>query len=206
MPFDIPSIASCLSYTRIHVRGLINLNYTFNILFKVNAEAKVITNEVFILQFHYGIHSEIHPTLRNIFQAFYKDEYDRINELSYLMQYCFTCCKLRDTAIELGSKYTFFKTWNSLLNSNGSVNYSLIIWFFSSLKTLRVILKNANHPVIRYGKTVRIISLPNVKTEYFILKITFNFHSSSDCYTNWVKLYQYNPCFGYTVQVLFLLK
>ena len=65
--------------------------------------------------------------LRNVFQAFYKDEYDRINKLSY-----FKCSlasrinKLRDTAIELGSKCTFLKTWNSLLNNNGSLNYSLI--------------------------------------------------------------------------------
>ena len=116
-------------------------------------------------------------SLRNVFQAFYKNEYDRINELSY-----FKCSlasrinKLRDTAIELGSKYTFFKTWNSLLNNNGSLNYSLISWFFLSLKNLRVTLKNTNHPVITsitYGKTLRLISLPNVKTEYLILNIDF---------------------------------
>ena len=84
--------------------------------------------------------------------------------------------ELRDTAIELGSKYTFFKTWNSLLNNNGSLNYSLISWFFLSLKNLRVTLKNTNHPVITsitYGKTLRLISLPNVKTEYLILNIDF---------------------------------
>ena len=116
-------------------------------------------------------------SLRNVFQAFYKNEYDRINELSY-----FKCSlasrinKLRDTAIELGSKYTFFKTWNSLLNNNGSLNYSLISWFFLSLKNLRVTLKNTNHPVITsitYGKTLRLISLPNVKTEYLILNTDF---------------------------------
>ena len=80
--------------------------------------------------------------------------------------------ELRDTAIELGSKYTFFKTWNSLLNNNGS----LIIWLFSSLKKLRVTLKNVNHPVIScitYGKTLRLISLPTAKTEYLILNIDF---------------------------------
>ena len=83
-----------------------------------------------MFHFHDGIHSKILPTLleiRNVFQAIYKDEYDRINELSY-----FKCSltsginKLRDTAIELGSKYTFFKIWNSFLNNNGSLNYSLI--------------------------------------------------------------------------------
>ena len=101
-------------------------------------------------------------SLRNVFQAIYKDEYDRINELSY-----FKCSlasginKLRDTAIELPSKYTFFKTWNSLQIYNGSLNYSLISWFFLSLKNHRVTLKETNHPVITsitWGKTLKLIS------------------------------------------------
>ena len=33
--------------------------------------------------------------------------------------------KLRDTAIELGSKDTFFKTWNSLLTNIGSLNIQI---------------------------------------------------------------------------------
>ena len=37
-------IASCLSYTRLYIRGLINLNYTFNMFFKVNPKAKTIIN------------------------------------------------------------------------------------------------------------------------------------------------------------------
>ena len=74
---------------------------------------------------------------RNVFQAFYKNKYDRINKLSY-----FKCSlpsrinKLRDIAIELGSKCTFLKTWNSLLNNNGSLNCSFISWFFSFFKSL----------------------------------------------------------------------
>ena len=88
-------------------------------------------------------------SLRNVFQAIYKDEYDRINQLSHFKcSFASGINKLRDTAFELGSKYTFFKTWNSLLNNNGSLNYSLISWFFLSLKNLRVTLKNTNHTVI----------------------------------------------------------
>ena len=67
----------------------------------------------------------------------------------------------------------FFKTWNSLLSNNGSLNYSLISWFFLSLKNFRVVIKNTNHPVIRCGKTLRISSLPNVKTEYLTLITDF---------------------------------
>ena len=33
---------------------------------------------------------------------------------------CFN--KFRDTATELGSKETFWKTWNFLLNNNGNLN------------------------------------------------------------------------------------
>ena len=97
--------------------------------FKVNSKAKTIINGGFIIQFDDGIHSKILPTLLEmIFQAFYKDECDRIKEFSY-----FKCSpasrinKLRDTAIELVSKYTFCKTCNSLLKNNRSLNYSLIL-------------------------------------------------------------------------------
>ena len=114
-------------------------------------------------------------SLRNVFQAFYKNEYDRINELSYFK--CSLASRIsklsRDTSIELGSKCTFLKTWNSLLNNNGSLNYSFISWFLSSFKSLRVTLKNTNHPIIIDGKTLRLISLPNVKIEYLILNIDF---------------------------------
>ena len=75
--------------------------------------------------------------------------------------------------IELDSKYTFLKTWNSLLNNNGILNYSLISWSFRSPKHCRVTLKNTNHPAIAYGKTLRLTSLPNVKTECLILNINF---------------------------------
>ena len=81
--------------------------------------------------------------LRNVFQAFYKDEYDRTNELSYFKYTLASRLnKLRDTAIELGLWYTLSKTWNLLLNNNGSLNYNLICWFFSSLKKLKTVVKS----------------------------------------------------------------
>ena len=119
-------------------------------------------------------------SLRNVFQAFYKNEYDRINELYFKCSLASCISKLSrdwirllETVIESGSKYTFLKTWNSLLNDNSSLNYSFISWFFSPFKSLRVILTNANHPTIIYGKTLRLNSLSNVKIEYLILSIDF---------------------------------
>ena len=57
------------------------------------------------------------------FEDVYDKIYDKINELS-----SFKCNpiplfnKSRDTAPKLGSKYTVFMTWNSLLNNNRSIN------------------------------------------------------------------------------------
>ena len=99
--------------------------------YKVRPKVNATINKGFIFQFHDGIHSKIFTTLLEMHfrQMFfrYEDEYDRINELSYIQcSLASTINKLRDTAIELGSKYTFFKSWNSFLNNNGSLNYSLI--------------------------------------------------------------------------------
>ena len=78
-------------------------------------------------QFYYGVHLKILPIILQVFlrhlsywrrKAFYK-----IDELSN-----FRCSlvsrlnKLRDTANKLGSKGTFLRTWNSLLNNNGTLN------------------------------------------------------------------------------------
>ena len=52
-----------------------------------------------------------------------EDGYDKINGLSNFkcnLDSCFN--KLRDTADELGSKKTFLRTWNSILNNNGNLN------------------------------------------------------------------------------------
>ena len=63
------------------IRGLINLNYFFNMLFKASPKTKVVINVGFILQFHDGVHSKILPSLRSVFQAFYKEGYVKINKL-----------------------------------------------------------------------------------------------------------------------------
>ena len=93
-------------------------------LFKVSPKAKAIINRGFTFQSDDGLHSKIFPTFLEFFpQALYKDGYDKINELSY-----FKCSpasrikKIRDTAMELGTKYTFFKTWNSHVSNNDSLN------------------------------------------------------------------------------------
>ena len=90
--------------------------------------------------------------------------------------------KFRDTAIELGSKDTFFKTWNSLLTNIGSLNIQIDQQILLTFQRITVTLKNRNYPVITNGNTLGLIYLRNVKIEYFIfLTMTFNYHSLSDC-------------------------
>ena len=61
--------------------------------------------------------------LRSVSQGFYKDGYDKMDELSFFKCSLTSCInKHRDTVFELSSKDTFFKTWNSLLNSNGLIS------------------------------------------------------------------------------------
>ena len=45
------------------ISGLINLDYTFNMPFKVRPKAKAIINGGFISKFHDDVHSKILPTL-----------------------------------------------------------------------------------------------------------------------------------------------
>ena len=130
---------------KLYIRELIDLNYTFNMPFIASPEAKATINGCFLFQFHNDIHSKILP----IFLEMFFRHFIKMNLNAY-----FKCSltsrinKLRDTAIELGSKCSFLNTWNSLLNINGSVNCNLISWFFSSFKNLRATLKNTNHPVV----------------------------------------------------------
>ena len=49
------------------IKGLINLNYTFNMSFKVSPKARVIIDGGFIFQFDDGVHSKILPTLLKVF-------------------------------------------------------------------------------------------------------------------------------------------
>ena len=98
---------SCLTTLEL-ITGLINVNCNFNTPFKVSHEAKVILNGGLISQFHDSIYSNILP--ESVSQTFYKDGYEKINEVSYFKRsLASNFNKLRDTAIDLGSK-TFLKT------------------------------------------------------------------------------------------------
>ena len=83
-------------------------------------------------QSHDGIHLKILPTLLEVFprhlvychrEVFHEDGYDKINEISnFKCSLTSPFSKFRDTTVELGSKGTFLRTWNPLLNNNGSLN------------------------------------------------------------------------------------
>ena len=100
--------------------------------FKVSPKHKTIINGGLVFQFHDGIRSKILPTLLELFfKHFIKmDMAEWMNSHILNRTLASRINKLRDTAIELGSKYTFSKA------------------FFSSPKNFRVTLKNTNHPVI----------------------------------------------------------
>ena len=66
------STASYLNYTRLYIRGLINLNYTFNMPFKVNPKAKAIINGGFIFQLHDDIVQRFLTLLEMFFRYFIK--------------------------------------------------------------------------------------------------------------------------------------
>ena len=55
------SIANCRNCTILYIRGLINLNYTFNMPFKVSLKVKAI-----IFRFHGSVHLKILPNLLGI--------------------------------------------------------------------------------------------------------------------------------------------
>ena len=87
---------------------------------------------------HDGVKLEILPTLIEVFprhlsicrsKAFHQYGYDKIHELSNYKGNLSRFNKLRDMSIELGSKESFLKKWNSLLNINGTLkiqfNYPL---------------------------------------------------------------------------------
>ena len=53
-----------------------------------------------------------------LFKACHEDEYDEINDLSNFKGNLVSCFnKLRDTGDNLGSKKTFLRTWNFILNT-----------------------------------------------------------------------------------------
>ena len=75
---------------------------------------------------------EILPTLTEVYlrhlsfcrrKAFYEDGYNKIHELSnYKGNLISRFIKLKDISIEMGLKDSFLGKWNSLLNSNGTLN------------------------------------------------------------------------------------
>ena len=84
-------------------------------------------------QSHDSIHLKILPKflevfLRHLYFSYcrrkaFNEAYDKINEFSDFKDYLASRFnKLEDTATELGSKNSFLRTWNSLLNYNRSLN------------------------------------------------------------------------------------
>ena len=81
---------------------------------------------------HDGVKLEILQTLIEVFlrhvnfcrrKAFYGDGYDKISELSNFKGNLVSGFnKLKDMPVELGSKESFLRKWNSLLNTNGTLN------------------------------------------------------------------------------------
>ena len=79
--------------------GLINLNYTFHMPFKVSPKVKSIINKASQPNFMMAYFRRI-LYLRLVSQAFYKREYGKINDL--LCSKCRGINKLRGIPIELG--------------------------------------------------------------------------------------------------------
>ena len=81
---------------------------------------------------HEDIKLEIFPTLIEVFmrhlsfcrrKAFYKDGYDKINELdNYKGNLISKFKNLKDKTAELGSKQSFLKKWKPLLDQNELLN------------------------------------------------------------------------------------
>ena len=81
---------------------------------------------------HDGVKPEILQTPIEVFlrqanfcrrKASYGDGYDKISELSNFKGNLLSRFnKLKDMSVELGSKESFLRKWNSLLNTNGTMN------------------------------------------------------------------------------------
>ena len=81
---------------------------------------------------HEDIRLEILPILTEVFvrhlsfcrrKAFYEEGYNKINELDNYKRNLISQFKtLRDKAMELGSKESFLKKWNFLLDRKKSLN------------------------------------------------------------------------------------
>ena len=99
------------------ISELIYLNCTINTPFKVKRKAEAILYGGFISQISDSIHLKVLSTLLGMFlryipycrsKTFHKGGYDKMNEPSYFKRSLVSCInKLRDTAVELGTKDTF---------------------------------------------------------------------------------------------------
>ena len=111
------------------INKLINLNYTFRSPFRISIK-DILTATSF--RTYDGVKPEILQTLIEVFarhinfcrrKTFYGDGYDKISELSNFKGNLFSRFnKLKDMSVELGSKESFLRKWNSLLNTNGTLN------------------------------------------------------------------------------------
>ena len=112
-----------------YINKLINLNYTFRPPFRISIK-DILTATSF--RTHDGVKPEILQTLIEVFlrhpnfcrrKAFHGDGYDKISELSNFKGNLLSRFnKLKDMSVELGSKESFLRKWNSLLNTNGTLN------------------------------------------------------------------------------------
>ena len=101
----------------------------------------------------------------------FNEVYDKINEFSnFKHNLVFRFNKLQDTATELGSKDTFLRIQNSLLNYNRSLNMK-----FNSFLS---VMPQSNSKPIQIFQLVNMVNhsglpLSNVLHKYFILNLLF---------------------------------
>ena len=111
------------------INKLINLNYTFRTPFRISIKDILMATSPHT---HDGVKLEILQTLIEVFlrhfifcrrEAFCGDGYEKIKELSnFKGKIVSRFNKLRDMSVELGSKESFLRKWNSLLNINVTLN------------------------------------------------------------------------------------
>ena len=116
-------------FTLDFINKLINLNYTFRTPFRISIKEILMATSSHT---HDGVRLEILQTLMEDFlrhvtfcqgKAFYGDGYDKIQELSNFKRNLISHFKkLRAIFAELGSKESFLRKWNSLLNTDGTLN------------------------------------------------------------------------------------
>ena len=111
------------------INKLINLNYTFKTPFKISIKDTLMATSPHT---HDGLKLEILQALIKVFlrhiifcrrKAFYGDSYEKIQELSNFKGNPVSHFnKVRDMPVELSSKESFLRKWNSLLNTIGTLN------------------------------------------------------------------------------------